>query len=116
MRGGGCQAIEAATRFDVAWVRMMTALATGALPGLSCGLAPGPLLALVVAQTLRHGPRQGCKIALTPLVSDAPITLAALLLAARLAHAGPLLGMVSIAGAAFVLFLAWENLTPFSRN
>jgi hypothetical protein len=34
---------------------MITALASGAFLGLSCGLAPGPLLALVLAQTLRHG-------------------------------------------------------------
>ena len=51
---------------------MITALASGAFLGLSCGLAPGPLLALLLAQTLRHGPREGCKIALTPLVSLSP--------------------------------------------
>jgi threonine/homoserine/homoserine lactone efflux protein len=64
---------------------MITALASGAFLGLSCGLAPGPLLALVVAQTLRHGPREGCKIALTPLVTDAPIIVVALVVAAGLA-------------------------------
>jgi len=39
----------------------------------------------VLAQTLRHGPREGCKIALTPLVTDAPIIALALALAAKLA-------------------------------
>ena len=39
-----------------------------AADGLSCGLAPCPMLALLLAQTLRHGPREGCKIALPPLV------------------------------------------------
>ena len=68
---------------------MMTALATGIVLGLSSGLAPGPLLALVVAQTLRHGPREGCKIALTPLVTDAPIILVALILAVKLAELRP---------------------------
>jgi threonine/homoserine/homoserine lactone efflux protein len=77
---------------------MMTALATGAFLGLSGGLAPGPLLALVLAQTLRHGPREGCKIVLTPLVTDAPIILLALALATTLAELRPLLGVVSIAG------------------
>jgi threonine/homoserine/homoserine lactone efflux protein len=91
---------------------MITALASGAFLGLSCGLAPGPLLALVLAQTLRHGPREGCKIALTPLVTDPPIILVTLALASRLAELRPLLGIVSIAGRAFVLFLAWESFRP----
>src|SRR5208283_3642736 len=91
---------------------MMTALASGALLGLSCGLAPGPLLALVLAQTLRHGPREGCKIALTPLATDAPIIVAALVMAAKLAQLRSLLGVVSIAGGAFVLYLAWDVFRP----
>jgi len=91
---------------------MITALASGAFLGLSCGLAPGPLLALLLAQTLRHGPREGCKIALTPLVTDAPIILVALVVAAKLAELRPLLGVVSLAGAAFVLYLAWDSFRP----
>jgi threonine/homoserine/homoserine lactone efflux protein len=95
---------------------MMTALATGAFLGLSCGLAPGPLLTLVLAQTLRHGAREGCKIALTPLVTDAPIILVALVLAAKLAKLHPLLGIVSITGGAFVLYLAWDSFHPVRVN
>jgi threonine/homoserine/homoserine lactone efflux protein len=91
---------------------MITALATGAFLGLSCGLAPGPVLALVVAQTLRHGPREGCKIALTPLVTDAPIIVVALVVAAKLAELRPLLGIVSLAGGTFVLYLAWDSFRP----
>jgi len=68
---------------------MITALASGAFLGLSCGLAPGPLLALLLAQTLRHGPREGCKIALTPLVTDAPIIVVALVLAASRSSGPP---------------------------
>ena len=64
---------------------MMTALASGVLLGLSAGLSPGPMLALVLAQTLRHGSREGCKIALTPLVTDPPIILVTLALASKLA-------------------------------
>jgi threonine/homoserine/homoserine lactone efflux protein len=91
---------------------MMTALATGAFLGLSCGLAPGPLLALLLAQTLKHGPREGCKIAATPLVTDAPIIVVALAVAAKLAELRPLLGVVSLAGGVFVLYLAWDSLRP----
>src|SRR5512141_1367801 len=87
---------------------MMAALASGVLLGLSAGLAPGPMLALVLAQTLRYGPREGCKIALTPFVTDAPIIVVALALATKLAKLQLLLGLASITGAVFVLYLAWE--------
>jgi len=70
------------------------------------------MLALVLAQTLRHGPREGCKIALTPLVTDAPIIVVALVVAAKLAELRPLLGVVSVAGGAFVLYLAWDSVRP----
>jgi threonine/homoserine/homoserine lactone efflux protein len=69
-------------------------------------------MALVLAQTLRHGPREGCKIALAPLLTDAPIILLTLALATKLTDLRPLLGIVSIAGGAFVLYLAWENFAP----
>ncbi len=88
---------------------MLTALLSGIVLGLSAGLSPGPMLALVLAQTLRHGSREGCKVALTPLVTDPPIILVALGLAAKLAQLRPLLGIVSLAGAGFVAFLAWES-------
>lgn len=91
---------------------MITALASGALLGLSAGLSPGPLLALVLAQTLRHGPREGCKIALSPLVTDAPIIALTLWFATRLAELRPWLAIVSFAGGAFVLYLAWDSFRP----
>src|SRR5271157_2059499 len=54
----------------------------------------------------------GCKIALTPLVTDAPIIALALALAAKLAQLRPLLSIVSIEGGAFVLYLAWDGFRP----
>lgn len=88
---------------------MGTALASGLLLGLSCGLSPGPLMALLVTQTLRHGTREGCKIALVPFLSDTPIIVLVLALATQLEHFRPALGALSVAGAIFLLFLAWET-------
>ena len=95
---------------------MLTFVASGLLLGLSCGLAPGPLLALVVAQTLRHGPQEGCKVALTPLMTDAPIVLAALLVASNAAHFHRPFGILSILGGVFVLYLAWDTAHPASLD
>jgi threonine/homoserine/homoserine lactone efflux protein len=47
--------------------------ATGIVLGLSAGLSPGPLMTLVVAESLKGGASAGIRIALAPLVTDAPI-------------------------------------------
>jgi len=91
---------------------MTAALASGILLGLSCGLSPGVLLTLVLTQTLRHGVREGCKIALAPLGSDLPIVLLALFFASKVSAFRPVLGVISLAGGAFVLHLAWDSFRP----
>jgi threonine/homoserine/homoserine lactone efflux protein len=77
---------------------------------LSAGLTPGPLLTLVLAQTLRHGPGEGCRIALAPLLTDLPIILLALALATKLHEFHKLLGLLCFAGGAFIFHLALESL------
>ncbi len=74
--------------------------------GLSAGLAPGPLLALVVQRTLRYGVPSGLRIAFVPLLTDLPIIGLALWLVGTL----PELyfhGLMALGGM-FVLWLAWE--------
>ena len=93
---------------------MTAALVSGILLGLSCGLSPGVLLTLVLTQTLRHGAREGCKVALAPLGSDLPIVLLAMLFASKVSSIRPVLGVIAIAGGAYVLYLAWEGFRPAS--
>lgn len=78
--------------------------------GLSAGVAPGPLLALVISETLQHGLRAGMKVALAPLLTDLPIILLTLLILAQLAHVDQVLGGLSIIGAGVVAWLGWESL------
>jgi len=82
----------------------------GALLGLSAGFAPGPLLTLVVSQTLRHNTREGIRVALAPLITDLPIILASCLFLSRLARFSPVLGWISCIGGIYVLYLAYGNL------
>jgi threonine/homoserine/homoserine lactone efflux protein len=89
---------------------MSTPLLSGTLLGLAAGVAPGPLLALVVSQTLRFGTAEGLKVAAAPLISDLPIVAAALFLLSQLAGTEGLLGAISLAGGGYVAFLAWESL------
>lgn len=84
----------------------VTAALAGAAFGLSAGITPGPLLALVIAQTLAHGPREGGKVALAPLLTDSPIILGALLLTSSAASHGTLLGGLTLCGALFLMYCA----------
>ena len=86
---------------------MVSALAAGLLFGLSSGLAPGPLLVLVITQALRHGAKEGIKVSAAPLVTDLPIILGSLLLTTRLATLHRALGIVSLVGGLYVLYLAY---------
>lgn len=85
---------------------MPSAALAGVAFGLSAGVTPGPLLALVIAQTLAHGPREGAKVALAPLLTDTPIVLAAILLARSAAGHGLVLGLITLCGTAFLLHCA----------
>ncbi len=88
---------------------MITVLLTGAVLGFSAGVAPGPLLVLVLSETLRFGVRSGFKVAVAPLITDPPIIVLTLLLVYRFSGEGPALGLLSIFGAAFVGYLGWQS-------
>ena len=95
---------------------MFTFLSAGIVLGLSAGFSPGPLMTLVISQTLRHGVREGVKVAAAPLVTDLPIILAATFLLTRLAGYHFLLGMISFTGGLFVTLLAWESFRTCGVN
>ena len=52
----------------------------GLLLGAPSGFAPGPMLLLIISETLRHGKHAGAKVACIPLLTDAPIVMASGLL------------------------------------
>lgn len=85
-------------------------LLSGLVMGLAAGISPGPLLALVIGETVRHDRRMGIRVALAPLITDVPIVLLSLLLLSRVAGYRSVLGLISLAGAAFIGYLAYESL------
>ena len=89
---------------------MITYLSAGVVLGLSAGFSPGPLMTLVISQTLRHGIREGVKVAVAPLVTDLPIILTATFVLTRLANYHAVLGSISLIGALFVLLLVLGEL------
>ncbi|MBC8181761.1 LysE family transporter [candidate division KSB1 bacterium] len=88
----------------------MNFLLTGVIFGLSAGFAPGPLLTLVISETLQHNTKEGIKVAVAPLITDLPIVLFTILIISRLSTVDIVLGVISILGAAFLFFLGFESL------
>ncbi len=86
-------------------------LSSGFVLGLAAGIAPGPLLTLVVSQTLTHGVKDGVKVALAPLITDLPIILLCFFIGVQAASNPLPLGLLSLAGAVYICCLAWKQLT-----
>jgi len=86
-------------------------LITGISFGLAAGLAPGPLLALVISETLRHDKRQGIRVAIAPVLTDIPIVLLSVYILSRLSNFNSMLGVISLLGASFIAFLSFEAFT-----
>lgn len=89
---------------------MWAYLTYGAILGLSAGVAPGPLLALVIAQTLQHNAREGMRVAAAPLLTDLPIILVGVLIFSSLPEPNFVLGIMSFVGSAFVMYLGISSL------
>ena len=82
----------------------------GVVLGLSAGLAPGPLLAFVISQTLKYNVKEGLKVALAPLITDLPIILITLFLLTKLSNFKMVLAVISFLGGAFILYLSYETI------
>ena len=89
---------------------MIDYLFSGTILGLSAGLAPGPLLTLVLIETLQHDWRAGVKVACAPLLTDLPIICVALFVLAQLSQVNTVLGVISLAGALLLLSMAYKSL------
>jgi threonine/homoserine/homoserine lactone efflux protein len=89
---------------------MISLLTAGTVLGLSAGFSPGPLLTLVITQTLRHNIKEGTKVALAPLITDLPIIIVSLLLLTQFADLKGVLGGISLLGGLYVLYLACESI------
>ena len=89
---------------------------SGFLLGFTAGISPGPLLTLVISETLKHNKLSGIKVAIAPLITDGPILLVSLFLLTRLSNLNFLLGAISLFGAGFLIYLGYESLTIKSIN
>lgn len=83
---------------------------TAVLFGFIAGITPGPLMALIMSETLRHGKGVGIKIALAPLITDLPIMLVSVFILSKLSHLNIVLGTVALIGSLYLGYLAYESI------
>ena len=84
---------------------------SGIVFGLSGGLTPGPLLTLVISETLRHNTKEGIKVAIVPLITDLPIVVTSIYLFTYFSNLQLLIGIIALGGALFLLYLGYESIT-----
>jgi len=87
---------------------MIYYLITGIALGLSAGLSPGPLFALVLSETLNHGKKEGIKVAITPLITDIPIIIFSYFVIDLFANSQVVYGILSLGGGLFIGYLAYD--------
>lgn len=84
----------------------------GVILGLSAGFAPGPLLALVIFETLQHDIRSGVRVALSPIFTDVPISILTLVILSQLSGFHNILGVISLIGGSVILMMGYKNMNP----
>jgi threonine/homoserine/homoserine lactone efflux protein len=89
---------------------MINFLTIGIILGLSAAFVPGPLLALVISETLQHDIKSGVKVALAPIITDLPIIILTVFILAKLTNFHDILGIISLCGGFFLLFMGYESI------
>ena len=89
---------------------MLHYLIIGTILGLSAGFSPGPLLTLVISETLRHNMRAGIKVAIAPIITDLPIIMLTLFILAKLSRFHGILGLISLIGGFLILYMGYQGL------
>lgn len=88
----------------------MEFVAAAAVLGLTGGFLPGPLTVMVIGESLRHGTGAGVRAAFAPLVTDAPMIAAALLLTRWVSDLHRLTGSIALVGAGVMTLMAVDSM------
>jgi threonine/homoserine/homoserine lactone efflux protein len=89
---------------------MLHFLTIGTVLGISAGFAPGPLLTLVISETLQHDIKSGVKVALAPIITDLPIIILTIFILSKLSAFHDVLGIISLAGGLFILSMGYQGI------
>lgn len=91
-------------------VSSFTFLTMGAFFGLTAGISPGPLLTLVITETLQHNRTEGIKIAISPLITNIPIIVITYFIFSKFSQFNIVLSLISFLGGIFIAYLGYETI------
>lgn len=80
-------------------------LLSGIILGFAAGISPGPLMAMIVSESIQHGSREGIKVALSPLVTDFLIVSSILLILSHFGNQDFVIAIISLSGAVYLIYL-----------
>ena len=83
---------------------IMGRAAAGIALGIMEGIRPGPLLTMVIRETLTGGWSAGARAAAAPIFTDGPLIVVSVLLSGWVAKQPTLLFMISVLGAGFLVW------------
>jgi threonine/homoserine/homoserine lactone efflux protein len=86
----------------------LTLISAAFILGAVSGLTPGPLLTLVVTESLQRGFRSGAAVSIAPLMTDAPIILTMMVFAGAIASIAPVTGWLYLLVACYLVYLSIE--------
>ena len=84
-------------------------LIVGFLLGAPAGFSPGPMLILIISESLSHGVRAGAKVAFIPLITDIPLLIFSGIFFSKLSNIALLIGFISLIGSAFLFYLGIKS-------
>jgi threonine/homoserine/homoserine lactone efflux protein len=91
-------------------------LLAGLFLGITAGLSPGPLMALMISETVKRGRTEGIKVSFAPLFTDIPLILVIIFVLRQIRNMEFLLGIISIVGSLFLFYLGYKDLKAENIN
>lgn len=82
----------------------------GSFLGFTAGISPGPLMALVISETLQHGSKEGFKVAFSPLITDLIIISSVMFILLYLEKQNSVIALISLSGALYLIHLGIASL------
>jgi threonine/homoserine/homoserine lactone efflux protein len=89
---------------------MINFFTMGIVLGLSAGFSPGPLLALLISETLQHGTKAGVKVAIAPIIGDLPLIVLTYFILAKLSNFHDILGVISMTGGVLIFIMGYKDI------